>query len=191
MNNEKKRNSQKIINSILLKTGVFCIIALILIGCAPVKSSPSGSVKKFYETFYVGKEGIQYFIKPISFTNDQGHELLMDITFRHKKQVKDSAVINISLLTSEVFKNLDSVVFTNSIQRINIKEIELLFNESKGKLFVSRFTMKPLVAEVNKLFNKSSWTILIYQDKKKLTYSSSKKTRKIIQKLDNTLFAIL
>ncbi|MBE9466763.1 MAG: hypothetical protein IMY72_00410 [Bacteroidetes bacterium] len=149
------------------------------------------SGKKLFETFYVGEDGTQYFIKPLIFSNSQNKEkLLIDFTFRYKNEVKDSVVINFSLLSSNIFKNIDSLSFSNTTHKIMSKNVNLMFNEKKNKLFNSRFSTKIPLINFDKMFINGDWNIIVYSRENSSTYYSEKKTKKAIKKLQDKIFII-
>src|SRR5690606_7037547 len=85
---------------------VFCMLLLLLSSCFSVKPGTSRSARNLYQNFFIGEEGSQYFIKPIAFENDEKEKLQLDITFRYKDEVKDSATVNFSIVTKELNKTI-------------------------------------------------------------------------------------
>lgn len=162
-----------------------------LTGCGQVKIAGVKSGKKFFETFYVGEEGTQYFIKPLLFVNAQNEEeLQMDFTFRYKDEVKDSVIVNLSLLSSTIFKSIDSLSLSNSSHTVGSKKVNLLFNERKKKLFHSRFSTKISLLQLQEIIEKDDWKIMVYSGETPLTYAPNKKTRKVLNKLKEAIFTL-
>jgi hypothetical protein len=89
----------------------FIIIPLIMQNCISVLPTSLKTGKNYFETFYAGEEGTQYFIKPILFANENSsEEFIFDLTFRYKNEVLDSVILNISINSSKMYKNNDSLV---------------------------------------------------------------------------------
>ena len=148
-----------------------------------------GSVgKNLYETFYVGEEGTQYFIKPLSFSGKNKVLLKLDFTFRYKVAMKDSAVVNISFLNTEIIRCLDSVKIANGTNTMVFKKINCLFAEQKEKMYHTRFTAKGSLAELHKLFDKSNWNLTAYEKNNSGIFTTPKATEKKIQKMKESIF---
>ena len=175
-----------------IKPFIVLIFIISLSGCISIKPAAEKSGKSLFETFYVGEEGTQYFIKPLTFTNYSNEEKLnIDFTFRYKNEVKDSVTVNFSLLSSNIFKSIDSFSFSNTTNKIISKNIKLLFNEKKNKLFKSRFSTKISLIEFNKMFVSNEWKITIFSPEFSSTYIADKKTKKRINKLRDNVFILL
>ena len=173
----------------LLKISLVLICIVLLSGCLSIKRGSSKSGKNLFETFYVGEDGTQYFIKPLSFfTPINKDKIDIDFTFRYKNEVKDSVTVNLSLVGSDLIKNIDSLSFSNSAHQIISTHIELLFNERTDKLFTSRFSTKISLQDLNKLFEKDNWEITTL--KTGTTYTTGKKTQKAIGGLRNAIFIL-
>ncbi|MDD4149393.1 MAG: hypothetical protein PHE33_05135 [Bacteroidales bacterium] len=167
-------------------------VLIFFTGCLTMKPAGVKSGKKLVETFYVGEDGTQYFIKPIIFYNTQNKEkILVDFTFRYKNEVKDSVIVNFSLHSANIFKNIDSLSLSNTVNKIISSDIQLMFNEKRNDLFDSRFSTKILLVEFKEMFENSDWTINVYYEKSYNTYVSPKKTKKTIMSLQDNIFIIL
>jgi uncharacterized protein YqkB len=83
-------------------------------------------------------------------------------------------------------KMVDSIVFSAEDITAKCENITLLFNEKKGKKFISRFSGPLLFADFNKLFTSDNFTIETGQK----VYKFSPKTSKSIEKLQNKLFVL-
>lgn len=170
---------------------VCLLFLLILDGCSPIKTNATKSGKNYFETFYVGTDGTQYFIKPLLFEDDHKGKLLVDIAFRYKDEIKDSATINFSIKSPEMYKTIGSLVISNNTKRIKSDDVELLFNEKSKKNFVSRFTTKIPLSELDQLFENNEWSLeLGYQDQN-IEYKPRKKTKKVIETLKSKLFVVM
>lgn len=103
----------------------------------------AGGSARFYSAFFVGEEGMQYFIKPLIFKSQQkGEEALPDFTFRYKNEIKDSAIVNISIEGPELYKEIDGIAFSNGDEQYELSEVKLLYNSGSKSGYVSRFTAK-------------------------------------------------
>lgn len=178
-------------NLTLFKTFIVLIFFVFLTACISVKPAGVKSGKNLFETFYVGEGGTQYFIKPLFFLNSQNkEELHIDFTFRYKNEVKDSVILNLSLLSSDIFKSIDSLSLSNTTYKIISKNNKLLFNEKRNKFFNSRFSTKISLIELNKMFGSDDWKIIVYSGGTYFTYASEKKTKKAIKKLQDKIFIL-
>ena len=179
-------------NHNIFKTFIGLGLFVFLTGCLSIKPAGVKSGKNLFETFYVGEDGTQYFIKPLIFLNTQNREEIhIDFTFRYKNVVKDSVILNLSLQSSNIFKSIDSLSLSNTTHKIINKDIRLLFNEKRNNLFNSRFSTKFSLIEFNRMFDNDDWTIIVYKDKAYNTYVSEKKTKKAIKKLQEKIFILL
>ncbi|MDD2636080.1 MAG: hypothetical protein PHW82_11340 [Bacteroidales bacterium] len=173
---------------------ILIIVSMLIFfsGCISLKPGGAKSAKKLFETFYVGEEGTQYFIKPLVFSNNQNKEkMLIDFTFRYKTEIKDSVTVNFSLLSPNIFKKIDSLSLSNSANTIISQDFNLLFNKKEKKFFNSRFSAKISLIEFKDMFTKDDWTINVYQPNFSITYVSGNKTNKAIKTLQENIFIIL
>jgi len=185
------KNIRKTKNYFSIKNVIALGFLLILSACLSIKPGAVKAGKKLYETFFVGEEGTQYFIKPLIFTNNTKERLTLDITFRYKNQFKDSALVNISFFSKEVFKNVDSLKITNDSVVVVLKNMKFLFAErSSKKEFNSRFSTKGNMADINKLFNNADWKIFLFKQKSLSKYETPKYTKKKIDKLRFAIFML-
>ncbi len=155
-----------------------------------MKPNGTKSAAKYYETFFVGEEGTQYFVKPIKFSNNEDEILTLDITFRYKDQVKDSATITFSFFSEDLIKKIDSISLSNKNIFLKSYKVDLMFNERDKGLIESRFSSKILLSDMVKLFNSSDWTMQLYSSEKSYTIVSNKKTNKIIDALNFDIFTL-
>lgn len=164
----------------------------LLYGCLAIKPGSVKSGKNLFETFFVGDAGTQYYIKPIDFENTTGaSRVAMDFTFRYKNEIKDSVIINFSILDAKLIKNLDQLTLKNATTTINCQQVELLFNEKNKNLFLSRFSTKASLADFAPLFSDNIWTLTTSNKNEKTSYKSTAKTSKTIQKLEEVVFVLL
>jgi hypothetical protein len=171
---------------------IFLSIIIFFTGCLSIKPGGVKSGKNLFETFYVGEDGTQYFIKPLGFSNvDQEEELFVDFTFRYKNEVRDSVIGNFTLQSSEILKNIDSISFSNAKTKILSNKVRLLFNERKKDDFNSRFTTKVLLSEFITLFDNNEWAIIVYKNNSSSTFLPTRKTKQAIEKLQEKVFVLL
>jgi len=165
---------------------ILIIVAMTSSGCVGVKPRAANSTAKLYETFFVGSEGIQYFIKPLSFVGNNNDELLIDFTFRYKDQMKDSVACNFSIISNEKLKKIDKLLLATGDISVECKNITLLFNDKKGDQFLSRFSGQLLFTDFNKLFNAGNFTVEADRE----IYTLSSKTQKLVEELRKKVFVL-
>lgn len=175
------------------KTIVFCFLIITFSACFSVKQSTSRSGKKFYETFFVGDEGNQYFLKPVFLENNKSKEkIAIDFTFRYKDEVKDSGIINFSVYSPSLYSVIDSINFKNEIILIKSNKVTTLYKEKNNKGFHTRLTTKIPMMELNKIFSNNNWELNIYNKSTGgATFIPTKKSKKIIKNLYNNVFIIM
>lgn len=160
--------------------------------CLSIKPSTTKSGKKYFETFYVGEEGTQYFIKPILFKDIKQNEvLILDITFRFKNEIKDSAIVNFSIKSSTLYKNIDSLKISNIDSEIKSVNINLLFNEKYKTEFISRFSTKFSLKEIKYIFSNNSWKVTTYNQNKAGRYEPVRKTINTITAVKEKVFVLM
>jgi len=171
-----------------LKYGIVVAI-LFFSSCLAPKKGSSNSAPKLFETFYVGDEGTQYFIKPLFFKDLSNNRLTLDITFRYKDKIKDTAIVNISLLNSERFKSIDSLKISNDSVSLVLKDFKFLFSERLKGDFNSRFSTTGQLEGIFTLFNQNNWLLTVYTQNSVSKYSPPKDTKKKITKLQYSVFS--
>lgn len=165
-------------------------LALSLCGCFSVKPSTSKSGKNLFETFFVGEEGTQYFIKPLFFENKLGGEAQLDFTFRYRDQVKDSCIINISFINDDLMKSADSLIIETDSDSVMLKNFGLLYSQRKGKQHLFRLTSKAILADLAKLFSNEKWSLKLHINGTITEYYAISKTEKSISKLNYQIFSL-
>lgn len=175
-----------------IKTSVFVVLGfLVLTGCTSIKVGGVKSGKNLFETFYVGEDGTQYFIKPLAFSNSENKdELAMDFTFRYKNEVKDSVIVNFAIQSEKIIKEIDQLTISNTTQNIESNKVELLFNEKKKNDFYSRFSTKVSMIEFNRMFENYDWKTVVVTNGSSQTFEAEKKTKKSLSKLADKVFII-
>lgn len=186
----KKDIIHKTRNFTLAKTGFILCALVIFSSCFSVKPGATKSGGKLYETFFVGEEGTQYFIKPLKFTNEHSEFLKLDITCRYKTEIKDSAIVNISFLSNELFKSIDSLKIYNGEHATLINELNLLFAERSKDMYSIRFSTKVNLADIKILFSRNDWGLIPYRNGESSLYTPQKATKKKIDKLNYEVFEL-
>lgn len=168
------------------------LISLMFSGCLSIKPSTTKSGKNYFETFYVGEEGTQYFIKPILFKDEKSNEsLVLDITFRYRNEIKDSAIVNISIKSSIMYKTIDNLKFSNKDIEIISNKVELLFNEKNKTGFTSRYSTKLSVKEIEEMFNNDVWEMTVYNQSKITRYEPQRKAIRAINTVREKVFVLM
>jgi len=170
--------------------GFLVVLSIILSSCLSLKPGSVKSGKKLYETFFVGEDGTQYFIKPLMFGTESNSELNLDIAFRYKNVIKDSAIFNMSFLQTETIKEVDSVSIHSDSVSITIKGIKYLFSERSKRIYLSRFSANVDLKEVKKIFNGNNWTIVLYRKGISTSFSTPEITKKKLGKLNYDVFML-
>ena len=161
-------------------------------GCLSLKPASVKSGRNLFESFFVGEEGVQYFIKPLVLFNVENKEkVYVDFTFRYKDEIKDSAIVNLSFEGSNIYKRIDSLTFSNTRQKTNREEVRLLFNNRSKDLYVSRFTTNISLLEVHEMFSDADWLLIAYKSDHYNTYQTTKRTKRAINKLRENIFIFL
>ncbi|NQV77765.1 MAG: hypothetical protein HQ490_05350 [Lutibacter sp.] len=170
----------------------FILLLLMFSGCLSIKPSTTKSGKNYFETFYVGEEGTQYFIKPILFKDEKSNEdLILDITFRYRNEIKDSAIVNISIKSSIIYKTIDSLKLSNKDIEIKSDKVELLFNEKNKTGFTSRYSTMFSLKEIKEMFNNDAWEMIIYNQNKTTTYIPLRKTIRAINTVRDKVLVLM
>ena len=176
----------------LLAFGLMLMVVITFHSCFGVKPQATKSGKHLYETFYVGEKGTQYFIKPLLWIDSIGEsQMYVDITFRYKNEVKDSASIKISIISPNSFREMNKVEFSSKSQRLVEKNINLLFFQAKKKLVESRYEMKIPLKDVIEYFSDPELKVSVANDKSELNFHSPPGTKKNIDKLNTYVFNLM
>lgn len=168
------------------------IVVLSLLSCAGIKPASSSKANRLFETFFVGDEGIQYFIKPIAFQGENDSELLGDFNFRSRGDSTSEVIFNFSIRSDVFYKDIDSLTITSQSHQATTSLVTLTYNES-SKQYVSRFTSTlPSGRHIIDLFGSSDWRIDIYSKEKHMHFTSeNRKTQRKILSLQEHLFVFL
>jgi hypothetical protein len=168
------------------------VLISLVSGCFSVKPSSTKSGKKYFETFFVGEEGTQYFIKPITLEATNADDYVtLDMTFRYRNEIKDSALVNFSIKGSSLFKSIDSLKISHQDTQIKSQNISLLFNEKFKSGFSSRHTTKLSLKEIKEVFNHDEWVLTIYAQNQTSNYTPTKKSKTAILTIRDKVFVLM
>lgn len=185
-----KHNFSKLNCIIFLRRYFVLSLLFLLFSCFSIKPGGVKTAKKLYESFYIGEDGSQYFIKPLNLQNDANAELKIDFTFRYKNEIKDSVIINITFVGSENFKVADSISIENENISIISKEINYLFSERKKRTYNSRFSIKTKLDGIQELFESSNWKMVLYENGNQHQYVTIRSTKRKIDQLRYEIFSL-
>ena len=186
---------RQIFKNRMFRRYLFLFVGVIIIsssGCFGVRPGSSSSGKNLFETFYIGKEGSQYFIKPLKLKGNQPNLMMkIDFTFRYKDEVKDTALVNFSLYHDQAVKAIRESTIQAENTVVRMENPDLIFIENDNKLIKSRFTAKLPVNQLVNLFKKKNWKVNILLEKETLQFQTPTSTERKIDKLQNKLFSLI
>lgn len=172
---------------------IFCFI--VNIGCFSLKPAAEKSGKNLFETFYVGEEGLQYFIKPLFLENNEHKQkVFIDYTFRYKNKVtlQDSVITNISIIGQySLLNKVNYISLNNSKCKVSLNNIKLLFNEKHKDYYSQRLTSKISLLELQQFFSDNDWYINIQSEKVEMRYTTTSRTKKRIKNINDYVINIL
>jgi len=113
----------------------FLLLSLLLVSlsitfnsCLGVRPAASGGSKKYFESYYAGDEGNQYFIKPLALVSEYKEaKATLDISFRSKESLQGTAQVNFSVYMPEAIHSLKSVYLYVNNTEFELSDIKLLF----------------------------------------------------------------
>lgn len=170
---------------------VLVLSSVVLTSCMSIKPGTEKSAKKLYETFFVGEEGTQYFIKPLSLeSTDKNSSVNIDFTFRYKTTDTTVVTVNFEIFDKELIKTIDRFKIQCADKTIECIDNKLLFNERKKNAYVSRYSTTIKLSDLKSIMKNGDWTVSLFENKKSRTYISTRKTKSSIYKLNNDLFVL-
>jgi hypothetical protein len=168
---------------------------LLCCGCMGIKPGKTGGKPgKHVESFYVGDEGMQYYIKPVSFhTSEKGNKstLVPDFSFRYRPETQSMVTMNFSIFSNRAIKKLDSLHWNSHHGKTTITLIELMFIEKDKKGFHQRFTLQLPLSDVIRLLHVESTITMSHHLENMAFYARKKKTQKVIRSLHKNLFVLM
>lgn len=168
----------------------FLLLTVILTSCFSVRPAAVKTNKKLFETFFLGDQGTQYFIKPLSFKDNSNNYLEMDITFRYLNKIQDSATINFSIYNKALIQAIDSLSIGNHSYSVTTKEIKYLFSERSKNFYKTRFSTKISLLDLKHLFSYSDWKISHYAAQE-FNYNTPSSVSKKIDRLTFDVFDLI
>ncbi len=160
-------------------------------GCLSLKPGAAKAGKKLFETFYVGEEGTQYFIKPLQFDGtDEKSTLLPDFSFRQNQKTASGVTVNFTILSPDIKQICDSLVFSDNDVDFTVYENKVLFKEKTKDGFSTRFSGKGKLSDLKKLIQSSDWQVKFYAENQTDIFIANKKTKKKIQALNDNVFVL-
>lgn len=177
----------------------FLLLSLLLISlsisfnsCLGVKPATSGGGKKYFESYYVGDEGNQYFIKPLALVSEyEEAKATLDISFRSKESLQGTAQMNFSVYMPEAIHSLKSVYLYVNNTSFELSDVKLLFVEREKNSFQSRFSTTIPAEKLKSIFNTSDWQLVIIKEKgKTYKFDTASSSKKRIEAINTNLFTI-
>lgn len=176
----------------VIKILSFFLVFYLSSACVSIKPASEKSGKNYVETFFVGEEGTQFFIKPIVFTCTESNEdIFLDFTFRFKDVIKDSATLNFSIEGTEMYRSIDSLRIFNDADTILCNQIFLMFNEKSRSGFASRHFAKFSLNELKAMFDNDSWGVTIYGQTAIRSFKPHKRTERAIKIVRDRVFVLM
>ena len=175
----------------IIKTLISFFFVLTLLSCSTYRYSGG---KNLYTSFYIGNNGSQYFIKPLSFKGSTSQTMELDLTFRVKKFIldNDSVTLNYTVTSLTPVKQTDSIAITSPSKRFVIHEnFNRLFIKKSKKGNHSRFSVTTNLRPLSDLFQEANWTIVVFSPQGTTTLQTPKKTGKKLFSLNNNLFELI
>lgn len=175
-----------------IRCSILYFVVISLTGCLSVKPGSTKSGLKYYESFFVGEEGIQYFIKPLELSSNNGNSITLDFVFRYKDKTDSPVTVNYSILGDNVIKRVDNILISNSEINIRLTDNKFLFNEKNDEDFISRFSSTTTLDSLIRLFKDQNWSITFNTptDTSGKIYYTNQKSEKAIASLYNNVFIL-
>ena len=135
-----------------ITTFLILIVLFLNPSCYSVKPGVTKSGKNLYETFFLGEEGKQFFIKPLRFNNGEGGVIMIDFTFRRGNNSNPSAAGNFTLLSQLAGSTagyyspdeypLDSIGISNGDAVYLLRDLARLYSARYRKYSDYRFSSR-------------------------------------------------
>jgi len=169
---------------------IFSIVMLLLLTLSCGIMSPNAS--RLYKSFYTDS-GTQYFIKPLKFSNSTSGKLKFDIVFRFNNTIQesDSVIINYSIVTDQLVKEIDSIRFNSGDVNLIASFNDRLFMEREKKQYHSRFSSSASLTPLVQLFISEQWTIEVFHNENKMVFKPTASSARKIESLNFNLFELL
>ncbi len=160
---------------------VFSLIALTLYSCGGMKMSGAQKAGKYFESFYTGENGVQYFIKPLIFESTTSKEFLeIDALFRINDNPLDSATFNVSINSNEVIERNSDLILHLKGETYKASYSELFYQERENKFVLTRNSYKTESEIAYDYVKQPIDSVEIKSNGVSLIFIPSKKTKKAL-----------
>ncbi len=162
----------------------------LLSSCVGFNPRASKGGKELYETFYVGENKTQYFIRPIELEQDDS-KFKIDFTFRDLGNTKSDVTTNFSIISESPAANPDSIIFETDSASIKGKNLSKLFLEKDNDEYHLRTTSELTFEELDQIFQSKKLVIKVYTKKKDFIFTSEGKFDKKRNEIYSSLIEVL
>jgi len=122
------------------------------------------------------------------FQSTSKNKCYLDLTFRHKTKIEGMVTANISIQTDSQLKSINRIIISNVTHELVLDEMNFMFMKDSKKQFTSRFTTSIPLEDISKLFINEQWQIEIQLTQGNELFYPAKRTKKIINKINQTIF---
>jgi hypothetical protein len=174
-----------------ISIAILVVLACAMASCRSVGGSTVDS-SDYLVTFTVAPGLQQYFVKPLRAESDGSSDIVfLDCTIRHGEQAPDSAVINMSIISTDLLKSIDSCIITSGAVRLKNRSSIHLFSERQGSEFLSRFSLGVPAATLLAVFANPDWSITVASGGKNRTFTLSSAATEAVAEVDQQVFSLL
>ena len=166
---------------------LYLFIVLLLNSCFSVKPATTKTGKNLWEEFFLSPGVIQYFIKPLSFQNNEDL-FQVDFTFRNGS---DSVTVNFTLEEQNAITSPDQIYFFTNNDSVRISSTQTLLKEKSKKKFKLRQTGKISYLELKQMMADDNWVVSLSNNLETKKYYPTNKTTRYLQVLKNNLFGTI
>ena len=162
----------------------------ILIGfgaCTGIKPAASGGkAGKLYESFYRPDGATQYYIKPLTFSDD-AHTAEVDFVYRSNFSADSLVTCNFSVTYPAIGAKLMSASFSTE-DTYPLLALKKIYDERKGEELYVRYTSKMKYGAFREVIVHSQRQLSLKTERKTLELSASSKTQKRLGAVQQQLF---
>lgn len=174
------------IKPFLIILAISILLIFSLFSCSKVKPGASAKAGGLYESFYLGPDQNQYFIKPLEFEYDD-YELHADFTFKKLKDSLSPITLNFTITSDIVIKDIQYYQIAG--ERVN--ELQKLFLEQNRSKYEIRFTSELSYDSFSKFMKMQEPIILIESDYLSNSFTATNSSKKKIGKLNEGLIQLM
>jgi hypothetical protein len=165
------------------------VILLSLSACFSVKPAATRTKSKAIETFYLGTNGNQYFIKPLEFVSNDKQLLLLDITIRYNDNTEPPpATINFTTFESPQPLIPTRLQIVSSSSSYQFNEFQKIFGDKNEEGYSTRYSVRADQSAVNQLLGSGDWEITLFSEEGELTFFPTRKSEKSIREINSYPF---